>query len=135
MLEVSEVIGPFGWYHGLVAALTVVRAFPCAWLIFMGPFVVPPVRHWCAKPPLPVLANWTEVEWLEAAIPPADGASTNAPSPQAYDACRMHPLQRVHPNGSVEFDKDRVVPCESWTYDVQVSRASSAVPEVSNLFV
>lgn len=130
MLEVSQVIGPLGWYHVLVGALSIVRSFPCAWTIYLGPFVVPPVEHWCAKPPLPELANWTELQWREAAIPPLTRrqVSENRSLGVAYDSCHSYVFRVVHPNGSADFDKGSRIPCESWAYGDQSSRDSSAVP-------
>lgn len=131
MLEVSQVIGPLGWYHVLVGALSIVRSFPCAWTIYLGPFVVPPVQHWCAKPDLPELTNWTELQWREAAIPPltTEQVSWNRSLGVAFDSCNSYLLRAVHTNGSADFDEGSRIPCESWTYGEQSSRDSSAVPE------
>ncbi|XP_077552962.1 organic cation transporter protein-like isoform X1 [Haemaphysalis longicornis] len=131
MLEVSQVIGPPGWYHALVAALCVLRSFCCAWTVFLGPFVVPPVQHWCAKPPLEALVNWTEQQWRGIAIPPLTAAPgfPNRSVGLAYDSCHSYLVRAVHPNGSIDFDKENVIPCESWAFDEESSRSASAVPE------
>ncbi|KAH9359604.1 hypothetical protein HPB48_012305 [Haemaphysalis longicornis] len=132
MLEVGQVIGSPGWYHLLVGALSIIRSFPCSWTIYMGPFVVPPVQHWCAKPHLPALANWTEQQWREAAIPPltTERGPWNRSRSDAHDSCHSYMLREVHPNGSVDFDEATRIPCESWAYAEQSSRHSSAVQEV-----
>ncbi|KAH9359602.1 hypothetical protein HPB48_017411 [Haemaphysalis longicornis] len=50
--------------------MIVIRAFPSAWTLLIGPFIAPEVEHWCAKP------HWlndslTDEQWKERFIPSA----------------------------------------------------------------
>lgn len=127
MREISGVIGPPRLYHVIVWALTFVRAFPSSWTQFAALFVATDVEHWCSKPQLPSLTNWTEEQWKEHAIPIAN-TSFGSPAPVLH-SCRMFTLVDSRENGSdVTFDLSRTVPCEAWSYN-ESSPGSSAVPE------
>ncbi|KAH9363678.1 hypothetical protein HPB48_017038 [Haemaphysalis longicornis] len=118
MQEISVVIGPPRLYHFAVLALIFVRAYPSSWTQFTALFIATDVEHWCAKPHLPSLTNWTEEQWKEHAIPTVNGSSLS-----------MFPLVGSSDNGSdVSFDRSRTVSCEEWSYN-ESSPGSSAVPE------
>lgn len=123
MLDVSDVVGRLGWYQAAVGAVTVLRAFPTAWTLIVVPFIVPPVEHWCTKPPLPVFQNWTEERWRQTAIPVLRNGSDTEPA--VLDGCKVHP---VLDTDTGLLDSDTVVACHSWTYN-ETSPGSSAVPE------
>lgn len=127
MRQISGVIGPPRLYHVVVWALTFVRAFPSSWTQFAALFIATDVEHWCSKPHLPFLTNWTEEQWKEHAIPTVNRSSL-FPAP-VFDSCQMFPLVDSHQNGSdVAFDHSSTVPCEAWSYN-ESSPGSSAVPE------
>ncbi|XP_077546893.1 organic cation/carnitine transporter 2-like isoform X4 [Haemaphysalis longicornis] len=127
MRQISGVIGPPRLYHVVVWALTFVRAFPSSWTQFAALFIATDVEHWCSKPHLPSLTNWTEEQWKKHAIPTVNRSSL-FPAP-VFDPCQMFPLVDSYENGSdVAFDRSRTVPCEAWSYN-ETLPGSSAVPE------
>ncbi|KAH9372851.1 hypothetical protein HPB48_009885 [Haemaphysalis longicornis] len=128
MEGISALTGPPRVYHSIVLLLSFVRAFPNSWTTFAGPFVAPDVDHWCSKPDLPFLGNWTEQQWKESALPVADKSGERGK--ENYESCRMFPIIWDGGNGTdVSFDNSTTVPCNSWTYNESLP-GSSAVPEV-----
>ncbi|KAM7303731.1 protein GPR108 [Ixodes scapularis] len=123
MLDVSDVVGRLGWYHAVLGAVTVLRAFPTAWTLLVVPFIVPPVEHWCAMPSLPSLQNWTQERWRLSALPVVRNGSDE--QSVVLDGCHVHPLLDAE---SAVFDEENTVKCDSWTYNETVPGAS-AVPE------
>ncbi|KAG0419871.1 hypothetical protein HPB47_003820 [Ixodes persulcatus] len=123
MLDVSDVVGRLGWYHAVLGAVTVLRAFPTAWTLLVVPFIVPPVEHWCAMPSLPSLQNWTQERWRLSALPVVRNGSDE--QSVVLDGCNVHPLLDAE---SAVFDEENTVKCDSWTYNETVPGAS-AVPE------
>ncbi|XP_077550838.1 organic anion transporter 3-like [Haemaphysalis longicornis] len=128
MLDVADVVGQLGWYHLALGVMIVIRAFPSAWTLLIGPFIAPEVEHWCAKP------HWlndslTDEQWKERFIPvvstsPMDNASTDGVQwTRKVDQCHHH---AVFPNGTM--NAGTLVPCAAWTYNETVP-GLSATPE------
>lgn len=98
--------------------------------MYLAPFLVPDVDHWCSKPQQPAFQNWTEMEWKEHAVPFTQNLGA---SERVFDGCNVHPYVVSAWNRSIAFDQTKMLPCRSWAYNETV-QGMSAVPEVRVLF-
>ncbi|OQR77853.1 solute carrier family 22 member 6-B-like [Tropilaelaps mercedesae] len=72
-IDVIQVIGRFGIYHGVITVVACLRAFPVAWTNMMSPLMAADVQHWCAPPNATIPAEW----WRDHGVPRASLTSSD----------------------------------------------------------